>query len=85
MAAPLFEFRDEVAPVASRRFYPTFGKRFLDLTLLVLMLPVALPLIATILFVSALGGGRALYSQIRIGRDGHETRLHAAVCRAVTN
>lgn len=70
MAAPLFEFRDEVAPGAPRRFYSTFGKRSLDLALLVLMLPVAIPLIATILLVSALGGGRALYSQIRIGRDG---------------
>lgn len=70
MAAPLFEFRDDVAPVAPRRFYPAFGKRLLDLTLLVLMLPVVLPLIAAILFVTALGGGRALYSQVRVGRDG---------------
>ncbi|MBC7142653.1 MAG: sugar transferase [Rhodobacteraceae bacterium] len=70
MAAPLFEFRDNVAPVAPRRVYPAFGKRLLDLTLLTLMIPVVLPLIAAILFVTALGGGRALYSQIRVGRDG---------------
>ncbi len=69
MAAPLFEFRDDVVPVASRRLYPAFGKRFLDLTLLVLMLPVALPLIAAIILVTALGGGPALYSQLRVGRD----------------
>ncbi len=70
MAAPLFEFRDDVVPVVRSGLYPAQGKRLLDLTLLLLMLPVAVPLILVVLLVTATGGGQPLYSQLRVGRDG---------------
>lgn len=70
MAAPHFEFHDDVVPVSPHRFYPGPGKRLVDLFLLLLMLPVVLPLIATILLLIAVGGGQPLYSQLRVGKDG---------------
>ncbi|OYX44627.1 MAG: hypothetical protein B7Z02_04795 [Rhodobacterales bacterium 32-67-9] len=70
MAAPHFEFHDEVVPVSQQRFYPGLGKRLVDLVLLGLMLPVVLPLVGTVLLLTALGGRQPLYSQLRVGRDG---------------
>ncbi|MCU9848093.1 sugar transferase [Defluviimonas sp. WL0024] len=69
MAAPYFEFHN-VAPFDTPRFYSAIGKRVLDVALVVLALPLVLPLVASVLCLTALSGGRPLYSQKRIGRDG---------------
>lgn len=57
-------------PVGMRAFYQTYGKRWLDVTvasaLLVFLLPALLILIAAI----STNGGRPIFSQLRVGRDG---------------
>lgn len=70
MAAPFFDFRDDVLPVSVPRPYAALGKRMLDLALVVAMLPVILPVMAAITVLVAIGGGRPFYSQLRVGRDG---------------
>lgn len=65
---------------ADRRFWPHSpyqhgGKRALDVTLILLSLPVVLPLIALLMLAVALSGGRPFYTQSRIGRDGRHFRL----------
>lgn len=70
MSAPLFEFRAEGVRVSVPPFYPTHGKRLLDLVIVALLLPVALPLIGLILAATALEGGRPLYCQLRVGQGG---------------
>ena len=70
MAAPFFDFRDDVLPVCAPRPYAALGKRMLDLALVVAMLPVILPVMAAITVLVAIGGGRPFYSQLRVGRDG---------------
>ncbi len=70
MAAPFFDFRDDVLPVSVARPYAALGKRMLDLALVVAMLPVILPVMAAITVLVAIGGGRPFYSQLRVGRDG---------------
>lgn len=70
MSAPLFEFHETIAEFGPPRFYPVFGKRLFDLSAMILMAPVILPLILIILVSTALFGGRPLYSQLRVGRDG---------------
>lgn len=70
MAAPLFEFHDDVVICAQPSLYSTFGKRLLDVLLVLLMAPVVLPALGIVLAMIALCGGQPLYSQLRIGRDG---------------
>ncbi len=74
MAAPLFEFRDDVLPLCRPSLYATYGKRLFDLALILAALPVILPMAALITLIAALGGGRPLYSQMRVGRDGKTFR-----------
>ncbi|MGB5066980.1 MAG: sugar transferase [Albidovulum sp.] len=70
MSAPLFEFRETIAEIDPSRFYPAYGKRLFDLSAIVMMAPIILPLMLFIFVSGALFGGRPLYSQIRVGRDG---------------
>ncbi len=70
MSAPLFEFRTFPLEGMSQGSYATFGKRALDLSLLVLMAPVILPVMIVLLILAALPGGRPLYSQKRVGQNG---------------
>lgn len=70
MAAPLFEFRTDVVPLCRPSLYVAYGKRCLDLGLILAALPVILPVMALIAVLAALGGGRPFYSQMRVGRDG---------------
>lgn len=74
MAAPFFEFRDHVAPTAPAGVYAAAGKRVFDLTLLALIAPVAVPVLALIVAIVAVFGGRPLYSQWRVGRGGETFR-----------
>jgi lipopolysaccharide/colanic/teichoic acid biosynthesis glycosyltransferase len=75
MSAPFLEFRD-VSPVArpmrvrSEGLYATTGKRVLDLALVLFMLPVVLPVLVLLTVLSAVDGGRPLYAQERVGRNG---------------
>jgi len=75
MAAPLFEFRDDVFVIPRpKKTYADDGKRLFDLALVLFMLPVVLPLMAVIVLITALCGGRPFYSQLRVGQDGQMFR-----------
>lgn len=64
----------DLAPVHGA--YRTFFKRALDLTLVVLSMPVVLPLIGFFaVAVLVLTGGKPFYSQMRIGRNGAPFRM----------
>jgi exopolysaccharide production protein ExoY len=52
------------------RFYGVFLKRFLDIVLVVISLPVVLPLILLAALIISRDGAPAFYSQPRIGRNG---------------
>ena len=51
-------------------FYRRFGKRALDIALVLAALPVLLPVIALAAFAVALDGGAPFFRQVRVGRDG---------------
>ena len=54
--------------------YYRFGKRMLDVTLILAFLPVFLPLIAALGLLASLGGGQGFYGHRRIGRNGRAFR-----------
>ncbi len=74
MSAPPFEFRDFPQGTTGPGLYASFGKRVFDLIFLILIVPVALPLLILLVVVTGLFGGRPLYSQIRVGQDGRGFR-----------
>ena len=51
-------------------FYPKWGKRIVDFVGVALILPFALPLMAILLAVVALDGGKPVFSHPRVGKDG---------------
>ena len=55
--------------------YRAIGKRLLDLSVVILTLPVTLPVILFMAVLVALDGGRPFYSQPRVGRDGRIFRM----------
>jgi lipopolysaccharide/colanic/teichoic acid biosynthesis glycosyltransferase len=66
----------EAAPQTPvRRPYRDFGKRVLDLVLVLMAAPFVLPLVALLAAIVALDGGRPFYSQPRVGRGGREFRM----------
>ncbi len=66
----------KLAPRAAlRRPYRDFGKRALDLALVILAAPFVVPLIAILAAIVALDGGRPFYTQPRVGRGGREFRM----------
>jgi exopolysaccharide production protein ExoY len=68
MSAPRLEFRTESAIRIPSSFYAPYGKRLLDLLVVLTILPVVVPLVIVILAVTAVSGGRPLYSQERVGK-----------------
>lgn len=58
-----------------RGIYRNGGKRLLDLILVCLVLPSALPVIMILAMIVACNGGQPFYSQARIGRDGRIYRM----------
>ncbi len=74
MAAPLFEFHDDVVTVSRRDFYRRHAKRGFDVVAVLLMAPVVIPLLAVIFLLTMLDGAPPLYSQIRVGRAGQAFR-----------
>lgn len=57
------------------QFYRGFGKRCLDIALVMLTLPISLPLVAIMSVFVALDGGNPFYAQRRIGRGGREFKM----------
>jgi len=74
MTVPLVDFSSMTPVRPARHFYGSYGKRAIDLILVALAAPVILPVLAVILIVTALSGGKPLYIQRRIGRGGREFR-----------
>lgn len=70
MTVPYSDFSVSHPVRPSTSLYRTFGKRCLDLLLVLLAAPVAVPLIALILLATWSEGGKPLYVQLRIGRGG---------------
>lgn len=54
--------------------YSRWGKRVLDILAVVLVLPIAIPLIFLAWLLTKTDGGTGFYSQARIGRDGRVFR-----------
>jgi len=54
---------------------PIGAKRVMDVALVLLLIPLALPLLATIAGILLLQGRAVFYSQMRVGRDGRMFRL----------
>lgn len=71
MSDTSFEAFVTVPPVMAAGLYRTRGKRVLDIALVVLALPVALPVLALAWALARIEGGTGLYGQPRIGRGGH--------------
>lgn len=55
--------------------YRYAGKRVLDVALVIAMAPFVLPILLPLILLVALNGGRPLYSQIRIGKNGRHYRM----------
>jgi exopolysaccharide production protein ExoY len=55
--------------------YRSYLKRILDITFILMCLPLVVPLIAFLAATVALDGGKPFYSQLRIGKDGKHFRL----------
>ncbi|MEM6375434.1 MAG: sugar transferase, partial [Pseudomonadota bacterium] len=60
---------------SSSGFYASCGKRVLDLTLTILVLPIVAPLLILMAAVIALDGRNPFYSQLRVGRGGKTFRM----------
>lgn len=70
-----FTFADEVSEQSqskARRMtvYRAFGKRALDIVVVLMIAPIALPIILLSALIVGLRGGKGIYGQPRIGRDG---------------
>ena len=74
MTVPYIDFSDVTPVRVPSSFYSNVGKRLLDVVLVLVALPVVLPLLAIILAITAIHGGKPLYIQRRIGRGGQEFR-----------
>lgn len=70
MTVPYSDFTASSPVRPAIRLYESLGKRCLDLMLVLLAAPVAVPLIALILTATWYQGGKPLYMQNRVGRGG---------------
>ena len=71
---------DDRHAVFSRRpssgsFYDRYGKRLLDILIVLAAAPFVVPLVAVLACLIALDGGAPFYRQMRVGRDGVGFRL----------
>ncbi len=74
MTVPYSDFSSSSRVHAASNIYESVGKRCLDLILVLIAAPVAVPLVALILLATWREGGRPLYVQHRIGRGGKQFR-----------
>lgn len=58
-----------------QNIYIRFGKRGLDIFLILIALPIILPLVGFLACLVALYGGKPFYSQYRIGKNGRIYRM----------
>lgn len=54
----------------ARRFYHAYGKRLFDLVLFLLVAPFAIPVFALLVAIIGISGGKPIYRQARVGREG---------------
>lgn len=59
---------------APRRLYERLGKRGLDLTLAMMLVPVLVPFIAVLWLLVRLDGGSGFYAHRRVGQEGRSFR-----------
>jgi len=62
-------------PSAVQGLYARFGKRCLDLVIVIPALPLVLPFLIVAAFANILTGNRVFYSQLRLGRKGKVFRI----------
>lgn len=75
--APAFGRPSRDRRLAPRRvtLYTSFGKRALDIVLVLMALPVVLPVVAVLALIVALSGGNPFYVQDRVGLGGRTFRM----------
>lgn len=74
MTVPLTRF-ESLAPVTlPHGFYAVAGKRLLDVALVLISAPIVVPALVVILLATWIEGGKPLYVQHRVGRDGRVFR-----------
>lgn len=59
----------------ARSFYARFGKRILDLAIVLLALPFVIPIVAVAAIANAASGNPVFYTQQRIGQHGRVFRI----------
>lgn len=60
---------------AAQGFYARYGKRILDLAIVIPALPLVFPIILVAALANVLSGNRIFYSQLRLGRNGQVFRI----------
>ena len=70
MTAPFLEFRAAATILRPTRFYAVWGKRMLDLGIVLASLPVVVPVIGLLALVVMLDGGNPFFIHRRVGRNG---------------
>jgi lipopolysaccharide/colanic/teichoic acid biosynthesis glycosyltransferase len=70
MTAPIRDFQADLIRSGSAPLYPAFGKRGLDILLVIAALPVLIPAVLLIAALLRAAGGPAFYVQPRVGRGG---------------
>lgn len=66
---------DSAKPVAPRGLYARFGKRLLDVVIVLLSGPIALPILLLAGVANLVSGNPIFYSQMRLGRNGKVFRI----------
>lgn len=74
MTVPYSEFRAAGGAIRKPGFYRKSGKRLLDLTFVLVMAPVVVPLLLVLIALVSISGGQPLYAQPRVGRRGRQFR-----------
>lgn len=69
---PLPTFDDALPVRSASNFYSKAGKRLIDVTLVIIALPVVVPVVVMILVMTWAEGGKPLYRQRRVGLGGRE-------------
>ncbi|MBN2760008.1 MAG: sugar transferase [Rhodobacteraceae bacterium] len=60
---------------AGQGFYARFGKRLLDLAIVITALPIVIPIVTVAAIANALSGNPVFYTQQRLGRHGRVFRI----------
>ncbi len=77
-SADFTDLKASTTPVRTSRrrgFYRRYGKRSLDIALILLAAPIVLLVLLPMIVMVALDGGRPFYSQMRVGVNGSSYRM----------